>query len=270
MAKFIVSLSCAPPALYAAVSLEPSQPDDYYALHPYCDDGGFLAAHIAACREVFASLPAREAVAEAARSSAVLYAEAQGICHATESGWQEPVNAKYTRIEARRHPELQWGEMIAAGASSLPVLALMVAATNSGCGRSGPRIPGQRLLPLVLCPAHPASRAGRSGRRSSERSVQSTEPLSLQGGGGRAAHVDRIPSSALGFGSPAGGGARRHTRRNGGLLPGAISGLAARGCRNLSWRSQLPGPAHWLSRLSWSIASAERDRGLSCDLQAAI
>jgi tetraprenyl-beta-curcumene synthase len=118
-------------ALYAAVSLESPQVEDYYALHPYGDDGGFLAAQIAACREVFVSLPACEAVAETALRFATLYAEAQGICHAAESGWQAPVNAECTLAEAKRHPELQWGEMIAAGASSLPVLALIVAATNS-------------------------------------------------------------------------------------------------------------------------------------------
>jgi tetraprenyl-beta-curcumene synthase len=119
-------------ALYAAVSPKsPLGDDDYYALHPYSEDGGFLAAQIADCREVFMSLPGCEAVAETALRFATLYAEAQGICHASEAGREEPADAECTRIEAKRYPELQWGEMIAAGASSLPVLAVIVAAASS-------------------------------------------------------------------------------------------------------------------------------------------
>lgn len=120
-------------ALYAAVSLDSPQGDDYYELHPYHDDGGFLAALIDACREVFALLPASDVVTESTRRFAVLYAEGQGICHAAESGWQEPADAdaRHTHLEAGCHPELQWGEVVAAGVSSLPVLAQLVAATSS-------------------------------------------------------------------------------------------------------------------------------------------
>jgi tetraprenyl-beta-curcumene synthase len=115
-------------ALDAAVSPDPPVEVDYYALHPHREDGGFLAAHIAACRSALALLPGWGAVAETAGRFAALYGEGQGICHARESGWQPPASAQRTRTEAASHPELQWGEMLAAAASSLQVHALIGAA----------------------------------------------------------------------------------------------------------------------------------------------
>ena len=119
-------------ALYAAIALEPPEDGDYYGLHPHREDGGYLAAQIAACREIFASLPSSGAVAAAARRFATLYAEAQGLCHSIEVGIHESDGAERTQLEASRHPQLQWGEVLAAGSSSLPMLVLLALAARPG------------------------------------------------------------------------------------------------------------------------------------------
>jgi tetraprenyl-beta-curcumene synthase len=116
-------------ALDASVAADPSE-HDFYALHAHEDDGGYLAAQVAACRSALALLPGWPAVAETARRFAALYGEAQGICHARESGWRPPASAQRTRTEAARHPELLWGEVLAA-ASSLQVHALIGAAGSA-------------------------------------------------------------------------------------------------------------------------------------------
>lgn len=119
-------------ALFAALGVEPGEKGDYYALHPQREDGGYLASQAEACREIFATLPSAPAVAGAARRFATLYAEAQGLCHSLEAGIHDTGGAEQTRIEASLHPELQWGEMLAAGSSSLPVLVLLALAGKPG------------------------------------------------------------------------------------------------------------------------------------------
>jgi tetraprenyl-beta-curcumene synthase len=119
-------------ALFAALGAEPVEGGDWYSFHPQSDDGGYLAAQVAACREIFLSLPSSRLVAGRARRLAILYAEAQGLYHSIEAGTPARERAEQTNIEADRHPELQWGEMLAGGASSLPVLALMAAAACPG------------------------------------------------------------------------------------------------------------------------------------------
>jgi hypothetical protein len=123
-------------ALFAALGTESVENGDWYALHPHRDDGGYLAAQVAACRETFLSLPSWRLVAGQARRLAILYAEAQGLYHTIEAGIPDRTRAAQTSIEVDRHPELQWGEMLAAGASSLPVLALMAAAACPGLSES--------------------------------------------------------------------------------------------------------------------------------------
>ncbi len=115
-------------ALFAAIALEPAEDGDYYAFSRHSADDGYLASQIALCREIFVSLPSSQVVSAAARRFATLYAEAQGLCHSIEVGMDESSRAKRTQAEANRHPELQWGEMIAAGSSSLPVLVLLALA----------------------------------------------------------------------------------------------------------------------------------------------
>jgi tetraprenyl-beta-curcumene synthase len=135
-------------AIYAALALGPPAVDDrYYALHSHSDDGGYLASHVAACREVFVTLPFRQAVTEAIRRFADLYAESQGLHHAAEAGRRETPEADLTSIEAARHRELQWGEVVAAGGSSLPVLALIATAAGLTLPERGVELLGAAYYP---------------------------------------------------------------------------------------------------------------------------
>jgi tetraprenyl-beta-curcumene synthase len=116
-------------AMDAALALEPMA-SDYYASHPHRDDGGYLEAHISVCSEIAKSLPARPAVAEELRRLLALYAEAQGLFHSSERGRDDMPRARRTLAQASRCESLRLGEVVAAGGSSLPVLALLAAAAG--------------------------------------------------------------------------------------------------------------------------------------------
>ncbi len=103
---------------------------DHYRLHATRDDGGYLAALVAACREGCATLPAHvpvraAAVREAGRN------EVQGINHAP-AGVREPALrawADAARTDAATG-DASWFELAAASSSSLAVLALIAAAAD--------------------------------------------------------------------------------------------------------------------------------------------
>jgi len=103
---------------------------DHYRHHRAREDGGYLAALVAACREGCVALPAYPAVRSAALREARRN-EVQGLNHAPgavrEPGlqaWAEALAADPATGDAR------WFELAAAGSSSLAVLALIAAAAD--------------------------------------------------------------------------------------------------------------------------------------------
>jgi tetraprenyl-beta-curcumene synthase len=103
---------------------------DHYRLHASGEDGGYLAALVAACREGCAGLPAYAPVRAAALREATRN-EVQGINHAP-AGVREPALRAWARA-AHADPaarEAAWFELAAAGSSSLAVLALIAAAAD--------------------------------------------------------------------------------------------------------------------------------------------
>jgi tetraprenyl-beta-curcumene synthase len=136
-------------ALHAALGIEPFESGDCYALHPHREDGGYVAAQIDICREIFASFPSSKVVAGAAQRLATLYAEAQGLYHAIGAGAPDIGRAKYTQAEAGRNVELQWGEMLAAGASTLPTFALLALATEPGLSEGDAELVASAYYPWV-------------------------------------------------------------------------------------------------------------------------
>jgi tetraprenyl-beta-curcumene synthase len=119
-------------AFNVAVDLE-AQPEDYYALHPHRDDGGYLAAQIDTCREILQSLPSYSVVAEPLRRCAKLSGQAQSLNHAIPLGLDEGTIATWARettAEIQLDREVKWWEIVAAGSSSLPIGALMAAASD--------------------------------------------------------------------------------------------------------------------------------------------
>jgi tetraprenyl-beta-curcumene synthase len=105
---------------------------DHYARHVARDDGGYLAALVAACRESCARLPAYAPVRAAALREARRN-EVQGINHAPTDvrgpalrAWAGAARAN----DATGTGDAAWFELAAAGSSSLAVLALIAAAAD--------------------------------------------------------------------------------------------------------------------------------------------
>ena len=98
------------------------------------DDGGYLAALVAACRESCARLPAYAPVRAAATREASRN-EVQGINHAP-TGVREPALREWADAMRARDVagtgDAGWFELAAAGSSSLAVLALIAAAADPG------------------------------------------------------------------------------------------------------------------------------------------
>jgi tetraprenyl-beta-curcumene synthase len=134
-------------ALLGALDLDSPADDDYYEMSPRNDDGGYLSAHVATCRQALARLPSHLAVSEGLCRFTSLYIEAEGLCHAIEAGKGETAAAERTQVEAERWRELQWGELIAAGSSSLPVLALMAAAAAPATSKPHGELLGAAYYP---------------------------------------------------------------------------------------------------------------------------
>jgi tetraprenyl-beta-curcumene synthase len=103
----------------------------YYGLHERRDDGGYLAALVAACRESAAALPAYASVRAAALREAARN-EVQGVNHAS-AGVREPGLRRWAAATTREDlaaGDASWFELAAAGSSSLAVLALLAAAAD--------------------------------------------------------------------------------------------------------------------------------------------
>jgi len=104
-------------------------PVDYYALHPARDDGGYLAALVAACRAGSSALPSFDRVRDIAVQEAARARTVQAVNHAPAS----------ERAPALRHlahsrdvacGEVSWFELAAAASSSLTIHALFAAAAD--------------------------------------------------------------------------------------------------------------------------------------------
>lgn len=111
-----------------AFAASPAKQRNYYMFHSHQEDGGFLGAQVSACRDAFTALPSRAVAGRQIERLTALYAESQGHCHAeqAEAGSSDPT--KGIDEIAARHPELRWGEALAACNTSIPVLALLTQA----------------------------------------------------------------------------------------------------------------------------------------------
>ena len=107
--------------------------EDYYALHPHRDDGGYLAAQIETCRAVLAALPSYLEAQEALRRCARFSREAQSFNHAIPYGLAQERVASWARetiAEIHLDREIPWWEVVAAGSSTLPAGVLIAAASD--------------------------------------------------------------------------------------------------------------------------------------------
>jgi tetraprenyl-beta-curcumene synthase len=127
-------------ALHGALvdALSPGEPaGDWYRLNPQRDDGGYLAALVAVCREAVAALPAADAVLPAARLAARRCGEGQSRTHAAggTSGSEStdgPAGLEPWASGLRAPAGYTWWELAAGASSSVAAHALIAAGADPG------------------------------------------------------------------------------------------------------------------------------------------
>lgn len=105
-----------------------TEPEDWYRLHCRSDDGGYLAALVATCREGFVQLPAYEHVGAAIRQEARRN-EVQGIKHGPVEQ-RVPELRRWAATQQDDIGDATWFELASAGSSPLSALALLAAAAD--------------------------------------------------------------------------------------------------------------------------------------------
>jgi tetraprenyl-beta-curcumene synthase len=121
-------------------ALTPGAPhSSAYALHPQCDDGGYLASFVDACRSACSALPAFSVVAPTVRLAARRAMRSQGYNHALATASPPLAPEAVTRwarsVGDERHG-LSWWEVVGAAGSSLAILALVAAAADPTLDRA--------------------------------------------------------------------------------------------------------------------------------------
>jgi tetraprenyl-beta-curcumene synthase len=116
------------------VALDPlAEHADYYAYHPYREDGGYLAQLVDDCRSAFLSLPGHAEVAVAVERAAARIVAFQSLNLTDEQGGHDALE-RWARRQTPSGPGLHWWETAAAGGSSLAVHALIAIAANPDVG----------------------------------------------------------------------------------------------------------------------------------------
>lgn len=114
-------------------ALQPEAPTaDYYRYHPWRDDGGYLHALIATCRQCCATLPSYRRVMplliQGTRRCAV-----QGLNHDPDPFRREMRLKNWAQVELEDERELSWWELTAAEGSTLGIHALLALAADPAC-----------------------------------------------------------------------------------------------------------------------------------------
>jgi tetraprenyl-beta-curcumene synthase len=107
----------------------PAEAVDYYGRHQHGEDGGYLGALVATCREAFADLPRAAAMAPAARRAAERCGEGQGRAHAIDRCGVAQL-AEWAGPEAEGMGLAWWEYAAGAAASVLSMHALIAAAAD--------------------------------------------------------------------------------------------------------------------------------------------
>ena len=106
-----------------------AQISDYYRLHPWDDDGGYLRALVQGCREQCAYLPSYPQVRELAVREAVR-AQVLAINHDPSPDHRDAALRQWVTQEFNDHGEADWFELSGAATSSLTVHLLLTLAAE--------------------------------------------------------------------------------------------------------------------------------------------
>jgi tetraprenyl-beta-curcumene synthase len=137
-------------ALHGAIddALSPDVPTgDWYRRHPQREDGGYLAALVAACRVEMAGLPATEVVRPVLMRAARRCGEGQSHTHAAVRAGAAGLEA-WAR-EQPAAPGYLWWEVAAGGSSSVAVHALLAVAADRGTTAEGSELIDALYFPPI-------------------------------------------------------------------------------------------------------------------------
>ncbi len=111
-------------------SLDPDRPiSDYYRLHPWSDDGGYLRSLVIACRRTLNTLPSYSLV----RSTAVREAnraQVQSLNHEPAADRRDRALRAWAAAEYPTMHSVSWFELTAAASESLVIHALLALAAE--------------------------------------------------------------------------------------------------------------------------------------------
>jgi tetraprenyl-beta-curcumene synthase len=111
-------------------SLDPDRPiSNYYRLHPWRDDGGYLRALVIACRRTLHTLPSYSLV----RSTAIREAnraQVQSLNHEPAAGRRDCALREWAAVEYPTMRSVSWFELTAAASASLVIHALLALAAE--------------------------------------------------------------------------------------------------------------------------------------------
>lgn len=111
-------------------ALNPGAPiSNYYSLHPFQNDGGYLRSLVEACREGCLALPAYPRLRPLTLQAAKL-AGVQALNHEPDPDRREEILRKHAERELRHLPKLSWFELTAATSAWLAVLVLLALAAE--------------------------------------------------------------------------------------------------------------------------------------------
>jgi tetraprenyl-beta-curcumene synthase len=130
-------------ALLRALQLTPPD-EDYYSHYDRNEDGNYLKDMIDSARTAFGNLPNNHLVASLAQQ-----ATRRIIVYQALNQDDHPALARWAATEAPRTAELRWWETAAAGASSLPVLALLAAASDPTLTASDSKAIARAYFPWI-------------------------------------------------------------------------------------------------------------------------
>jgi len=114
-------------------ALDPSRPiSDYYALHPWRQDGGYLRALVEACRQYCRELPSFQKVRPVLVREA-MRAGVQAINHDPDRVGREAALEEWVAREYPSEHEVTWFELAGAAGAGLAIYALFVLASEPEC-----------------------------------------------------------------------------------------------------------------------------------------
>lgn len=108
---------------------------DYYRLHPWRDDGGYLHTLVAGCRAQCAALPSYERVRSRLRTEAIR-AQVLAINHDTDPDRRDANLRAWAAHEFPGGCEASWFELTGAASASLTVHVLLALAADELCSES--------------------------------------------------------------------------------------------------------------------------------------